>query len=112
LAFVIDGRCKSTGSLPVLMEEEDVEEEPLARLTTSYHGGDLHSSEHFPRIPREMEEEPPVVNGSRGSSLRASFDSEYLNRRASHEEDGPLFGLLKSPITSPVRSPVKESRYK
>ena len=59
-----------------------------------------------------MEEEPPVVNGSRGSSLRASFDSEYLNRRASQEEDGPLFGLLKSPITSPVRSPVKESRYK
>ena len=101
LAFVIDGRCKSTGSLPVLMEEEDVEEEPLARLNTSYHGGDLHSSEHFPRIPREIEEEPHVVNGSRGSSLRASFDSEYLDRRSSHEEDGPLFGLLKSPMRKP-----------
>ena len=66
----------TSGSLPVLIEEDDGEEEDtMATVTTSFSGGALYSSDHFPEI------------------------SDYRPSEAS-KDAGPLLSMLKKRNTT------------
>ena len=65
-----------SGALPVLMEEEDSDEEDvMATVTTTHAGGELYSSDRLPNIRHGP-----------------SFDYDERKRE---DEGGPLLGLLR-----------------